>query len=84
MSGILAAVYLLWALSVLCAIDSVRRPQLQWIEADRNRSWWMPMLIVNAIVPVGSIFFVPAYVFGVVPRLSGRATSNSSEFSKRR
>jgi|ERR1035441_1433426 hypothetical protein len=64
-------------LSVLCIIlsaaafvDAVRRPASQWVQADRNKGFWLTMIVLL------NILGVVAYVVGVVPRL-GRGTGAS-------
>jgi hypothetical protein len=79
MTAILLVIY---AVTGACLIDAIRRPMGQWAEADRDKSYWVTMLVVSAVLLLPAPFFVPAYVFGVLPHFSAQASRSPSPFDK--
>jgi Phospholipase_D-nuclease N-terminal len=57
-------------------IDAVRRPASQWVEADRNKAFWLTMIVILNVVGV------VAYVITVVPRFPRGAGSTDTELLK--
>ena len=64
-----------WLLSIVvggvAVIDCLRRPQSEWVTADRARSAWVTWIVLGAIfclgVPMGVVYLV-----AVVPRFGRR------------
>jgi hypothetical protein len=64
----------------LALVHALTRPPSAWIEADRNKGFWVTMLIVLTLVGLG-VVIGPIYGFMVVPNFSGGGAP--SEFEKR-
>jgi len=64
--------------NIALAIDAARRPASVWAAADRQKTWWVTLLVI-----FGFVAFIP-YVIGVLPRLmqAGRE-STGTPFQKR-
>lgn len=70
-------VVLIWLAVGGCLVDAFRRPAHFWAEADRDRGWWVSMLVVSFRV-LPAIFIVPAYLMAVVPMSTSRASLSHS------
>jgi hypothetical protein len=57
-------------------VDAVRRPASHWIEVDRNKAFWLTMIILLNVVGVA------AYLIGVVPRFPRGAGRTDAELMK--
>ncbi len=57
-----AVLVLCWAVTGVAFLDVCRHSSVEWVEADRNRAFWLVMLVVLNIV--GVVF----YLVLVVPR----------------
>jgi hypothetical protein len=70
-------------LALLAIVDGMRRPESEWLAADRDRAWWMGIIGMLGLCGLGILGLV-AYGAGVLPRL-GRATGQRSDdaFRKR-
>jgi hypothetical protein len=66
---------LILAAAAAC-VDAVRRPASQWVEADRNKAFWLTMIIILNVV--GAL----AYVIAVVPRFPRGAGATPAELLK--
>jgi len=80
--------WLFWIATGVLTIDAWRRPRTQWVAADRNRGWWLSGLTVSSIMLIPAVFFVPGYLFGVLPVFASgggntRVRSNVDEFRRR-
>ena len=77
---VMAWIWLLWALGWVAAVDCLRRPHLQWVAADRQRAFWVVMLIF-----LGPLM-VWIYLIGVLPRLNSAsgAAADDQRFRKAR
>jgi hypothetical protein len=64
----------------LALVHALTRPPSAWVEADRNKGYWVGILIILTVIGLG-IVIGPIYGFGVVPRFSGPGAP--SEFEKR-
>ena len=62
------------AIAAAGVIDAARRPASQWVAADRNRAFWIVMMVFL------NILGVVAYVIAVVPRFSGGADVSDQSF----
>jgi predicted PurR-regulated permease PerM len=51
-----------WVVTGAAFLDVCRRPSVEWVAADRNRAFWLVMLVVLNIV--GAVF----YLLLVVPQ----------------
>jgi len=67
---------LLILVAAVAFIDAVRRPASQWVEADRNRPFWLTMIVVLNVIGV------VAYALAVVPRFPRGAGSTDAELLK--
>ena len=82
MGTVRAVFYILWGVTILCAIDAIRRPRFDWAAADRNRGWWISGLIVSSVLLLPAVVFTTGYIFGVLPALSSRSASSSDDFQR--
>jgi len=57
-------------------VDAVRRPASQWIEADRNKAFWLTMIVILNVIGVA------VYVIAVVPRFPRGPGSTNAELLK--
>jgi hypothetical protein len=57
-----ALLVLFWVVTGAAFLDVCRRSSVEWVEADRNRAFWLVMLVVLNIV--GAVF----YLLLVVPQ----------------
>jgi hypothetical protein len=57
-----ARLAIFWAATGVAFLDVCRRSSVEWVEADRNRAFWLPTLAVLNIV--GALF----YLLLVVPQ----------------
>jgi hypothetical protein len=72
-----AIVALCWTITIVAFIDAIRRPASDWASADRNRAFWLVILLfLNALAAV-------CYAIFVVPRFSRAAANIDSAFLKR-
>jgi hypothetical protein len=72
-----AIVAVCWMVTIVAFIDAIRRPASDWASADRNRAFWLVMLVfLNAIAAV-------CYALFIVPRFSRAAANIDSAFLKR-
>ena len=55
--------WLWWLIGLGFAVDALRRPGEEWLEADRQKGYWV------ALLAIFSVFAVVPYVIGVLPRL---------------
>lgn len=85
----MTGVWVFWIVTGVLTVDAWRRERTQWVAADRNRGWWLAGLTVSSVMLLPAIFFVPGYLFGVLPAFggnsggSGRTRSNVDEFRRR-
>ncbi len=70
----LTIVFLLVALGGV--IDAARRPAVAWVEADRNRGFWIIMMVFFNVLGV-----VP-YALFVVPRFPRGGSTTDDAFLK--
>lgn len=70
-------VVLIWLAVGGCLVDALRRPAHFWAEADRDRAWWVSMLVVSLLV-LPAVLIVPAYLVAVVPMSTSRASRDRS------
>jgi hypothetical protein len=64
-------------------IDAVRRPSYAWVEADRNRTYWVAgMAFGLLLLPVG-IAMAIGYAIGVLPRMTRSTDSPADPFRRR-
>jgi hypothetical protein len=76
-----ALVVLGYVITVGALIDAVRRPSYAWVEADRNRVYWVSGLVFGLLfLPIGVALAV-CYAIGVLPRMTG---STGSDVFRRR
>jgi|NGEPerStandDraft_6_1074524.scaffolds.fasta_scaffold141269_2 hypothetical protein len=64
----------------LALVHALTRQPSAWVEGDRNKGFWVTMLIIFTVFGLG-IVIGPIYGFLVVPRFSGPGAP--SEFEKR-
>ena len=59
-------VILLYATAVLAFIDAVRRPTSEWVEADRNKAFWLVMLVILNVLGalMYTLFILPRFPRG--------------------
>lgn len=62
------------------AIDIFRRPQHEWVKADRNRGYWKFLAILLVLFGMGLLFGV-AYAILVLPRFRSSGPVTSDDFS---
>ena len=76
--------YLIFAYvcGVATIIDAVRRPQAQWVAADRDRTWWVGGIVVCTLFAVGPIIGL-VYLVGVVPGFAREQRYDTDSFKKR-
>ncbi|MFI4991566.1 MAG: PLDc N-terminal domain-containing protein [Solirubrobacterales bacterium] len=67
---------LLIVVAAVAFLDAVRRPPSQWIEADRNRAFWLVMIVLMNVIGV------VAYLIAVVPRFPRGAGTTAAELLK--
>jgi hypothetical protein len=60
-----------WLVTLAAVVDAVRRSSSQWVEADRNKSFWITIIVLTNVI--GSTI----YAAFVLPRFA-RASSGSS------
>jgi hypothetical protein len=53
-------------------LDGCRRSSIEWVEADRNRAFWLTMIVVLNVV--GAVF----YLLLVVPQFSRQQQVDST------
>ncbi len=58
--------------AVIAFIDALRRSPSEWIEADRNRGYWLITLVLF------SVFAAPFYALFVLPRFPHRQQIDGS------
>jgi|GEM_PF-4927500 len=68
-----AMIWILYLLGWVAAADCLRRPAWQWRNADRNRAFWVVLLIM-----LGPILVLP-YAFICLPPLSGAAREGAGD-----
>lgn len=66
----------LWGIALVFVVDAIRRPSSQWTGADRNRTFWVMMLLL-----LGPLTLL-IYLVGVFPRLlaAAREGAGPAEF----
>jgi Phospholipase_D-nuclease N-terminal len=64
-------------IAVVAFIDACRRPASQWAQADRNRAFWLTMIVLLNVIGVA------AYLIGVLPRFQSGSSSTDAELLKR-
>lgn len=71
--------WVLWVLGWIAAIDCLRRPHIQWLAADREKTFWVVMLIAFGPLTVW------IYLIGVLPKLLAAASTSDgdSQFRKK-
>jgi hypothetical protein len=79
MSAFLVVSYLSGAAAIAHAAT---RPSSAWVHADRQRGYWLTVLITLTLFALGIVAAI-AYLVGVVPRFSGAMASENSPFIKR-
>ena len=77
MDALLAISFLVGLATV---IDIFRRPQLEWVKADRNRGYWKFLAILLGLFGMGLIVGV-AYAILVLPRFGSSGPSTSDDYS---
>lgn len=82
MSG--ATMYLVFA--YLCGaaavFDALRRPQAAWVAADRNRSFWVVLIVGVSLFALGPVIGA-VYLVAVVPGFSRQSRYDTGGFEKR-
>ena len=61
-----ALVVIFYVIAAIACIDALRRSPSEWIEADRNKGFWIAMLVL--LNGLGVLI----YVLFVVPRFAAR------------
>ena len=80
---VVALIVAVYAVSGACFLDGARRSQGEWAHADKERSYWLMMIVVGGLLVLPAVVVVPAYLVGVVPKFAGaRAAVERSPFSK--
>lgn len=51
-----ALLVLFWVVTGAAFLDACRRSSVEWVAADRNRAFWLVMLVVLNIV--GAVFYL--------------------------
>lgn len=64
-------IVLFWIATVIATFDALRRPAAAWVAADRGRGFWVTGLVISSLMLFPAIVFLPAYVVGVLPWMSG-------------
>jgi hypothetical protein len=66
-------------------LDGFRRPSSQWIEADRNRGFWLGMIVVLNVLGVAAylLFVLPRFPRGAVDIDRTLLKSSISESDRR-
>ena len=60
-------VILSYASGIVAILHGLAKPASEWVAADRNRGYWLTMMVTGTVVGVGLIA-TAFYVVGVVPR----------------
>lgn len=72
-----ALIVVCYLITIAAVIDAVRRPSYAWVEADRNRAYWVSGLVFGLLfLPVGILLAI-AYAVGVLPRMTESAGSDA-------
>lgn len=58
-----------WVCGAILVVDGMRRPESQWIRADRDRDFWVWVGAVISFFGLGP-FILLAYLIAVVPLFS--------------
>jgi hypothetical protein len=69
---IAAWVALSYVIGIVVFGDALRRPSLAWAAADRQRGWWLTMIVVSSLMSLG-VFVAIAYAVGVLPHFQQQA-----------
>jgi hypothetical protein len=66
----------LYGIAALAFVDGVRRPASQWLEADRNRGYWLTAIVLLNVV--GALL----YLVFVLPRFPAGSSAGGEMFLK--
>jgi hypothetical protein len=71
--------------ATLCAlVDGARRSSYAWVEADRNRGYWLSGLVFGLLMlPVG-VAMALGYAVAVLPRVARSSRSEADAFRRRK
>jgi beta-lactamase regulating signal transducer with metallopeptidase domain len=72
-----AILVLLYAAALIAFVDALRRPASQWVQADRNKTFWLMMLVLL------NVLVAPLYALFVVPRFTRGQSDLDAAFLKR-
>jgi hypothetical protein len=83
MSLVTLYLFFAYACGAAAIVDALRRPQAQWVAADRNRSWWAGTMIVCTLFGLGPVIGL-IYLLAVAPGFSREQRYDTGGFEKRR
>jgi hypothetical protein len=78
-----AVIVLGFVFTIGALVDGARRSSYAWVEADRNRSYWLTGLVFGLLfLPIG-IAMAFGYVVAVLPRMARSSRSEADPFRRR-
>ena len=83
MSGLTLYMVFSCLCGALAVFDAYRRPQSQWVAADRDRSWWTMMIVMLSLFALGPVIGL-VYLVALVPRFSRESGYETDGFEKRK